>query len=122
MSIHPEIEISYFHIERRSFLKKMAQAGLVAFGIPVLTHCTASNPVSTGSPKLSSTVDLHSHTLDMIEDDVMHEKVKTYNLGGGHTHTITPTAAEMKSLKGGTEVAFTSTANVHTHQVKVKYG
>ncbi len=84
----------------------------------VITRC-GNTTVSVGG--VTATIaDNHGHTATLSETQLTTAAAIELDIAGAssHTHTISVTAAEMVSIKAGTQVAKTSTSGGgHTHAV-----
>jgi hypothetical protein len=73
--------------------------------------------VSCANPDI--TIDLHMHTLTIPEEDVIAGKEVTYQMGGGHTHTLTLTSDDFAALAAGETIMVQSSNDVHMHTVTI---
>ena len=105
---------------RREFIKKTLIVSLSTTVVGTLLACKETT-ISDGG--LSITIGSnHGHTFDLAVTDVEAETVKVYSLSDvGHTHSFTPSLAQMQALKAGTTQNWTSTLSGHTHSLTISY-
>lgn len=124
-------------MRRKTFIKKVASALLMAIPAYVMVNCSSSdgygnndnqnNDNTSGNclqngAKASSISNNHGHSLTVSKADIDAGVSKTYSIMGtaDHDHQITITATDFNTLKSNMQIGENSTTvQSHSHSVTI---